>query len=40
MMGKKVRGFTAVPAISLEELLPADHFYRHLDRILDLTFVR
>jgi transposase len=26
--------------ISLEELLPANHFYRHLDRTLDLTFVR
>lgn len=29
-----------VPAVSLEELIPADHFYRHLERVLDLTFVR
>ena len=27
-------------AASLEELVPADHFYRHLDRVLDLAFVR
>ncbi len=26
--------------VSLEELVPADHFYRHLERTLDLTFVR
>jgi transposase len=26
--------------ISLESLVPADHFYRHLDATLDLTFVR
>ncbi len=25
---------------SLEELVPADHFYRHLEHILDLSFVR
>ena len=39
MMGTKARRFTPVPAVSLEELVPADHFYRHLDRVLDLTFV-
>src|SRR5262249_15865328 len=27
-------------AVSLQELVPADHFYRHLDWVLDLTFVR
>jgi transposase len=27
-------------AVSLEELVPADHFYRHLERSLDLGFVR
>lgn len=32
--------FHPVPAVSLEELVPADHFYRHLDRVLDLSFVR
>jgi len=26
--------------VSLEELVPADHFYRHLDAKLDLSFVR
>jgi hypothetical protein len=25
---------------SLERLVPADHFYRHLDAALDLSFVR
>src|SRR4051794_20820482 len=25
---------------SLDELVPADHFYRHLERTLDLAFVR
>src|SRR5258706_7827468 len=40
MMGTKARRFTPVPAVSLDELVPADHFYRHLDRVLDLTFVR
>ena len=27
-------------AVSLEELVPADHFYRHLEVMLDLSFVR
>ncbi len=40
MMGTKARCFTPVPAVSLDELVPADHFYRHLDRVLDLSFVR
>jgi len=26
--------------VSLNDLVPSDHFYRHLDRTLDLTFVR
>jgi transposase len=26
--------------VSLEDLSPADHFYRHLERTLDLSFVR
>ena len=26
--------------VSLEDLVPGDHFYRHLDATLDLTFVR
>jgi transposase len=40
MMGTKARCFTSVPSVSLDELVPADHFYRHLHRVLDLSFVR
>ncbi len=40
MLGTKVRAFTAMVNVSLEELVPKDHFYRHLERTLDLTFVR
>ncbi|GHO90124.1 hypothetical protein KSF_001720 [Reticulibacter mediterranei] len=40
MMGSKARIFTPVSALSLDDLVPADHFYRHLDRVLDLSFVR
>jgi transposase len=29
-----------VEHLSLEELVPQDHFYRHLERVLDLSFVR
>ncbi len=40
MMGTKIRLFAPLVNVSLEELVPQDHFYRHLDRALDLTFVR
>src|SRR6266851_1298452 len=40
MMGSKVRHFAPLIHVSLEELVPQDHFYRHLDRTLDLSFVR
>ena len=40
MMGKKGRSFAPLIHVSLEELVPADHFYRHLERTLDLSFVR
>jgi transposase len=40
MMGRKVRIFTPVLAVSLDALVPADHFYRHVERVLDLCFVR
>ena len=41
MMGIKPRSFTALPReISLEELVPDDHFYRRLEARLDLSFVR
>ena len=40
MLGTKMRQFTPVQALSLDDLVPADHFYRHLEQVLDLTFVR
>lgn len=40
MMGCKDRVFTPLVQVSLEQLVPADHFYRYLDKSLDLTFVR
>jgi transposase len=40
MMGSKARIFTPISVVSLEDLVPADHFYRHLDRKVDLSFVR
>src|SRR5260370_12478683 len=39
MMGLKERTFAPLVAVSLEELVPQDHFYRHLQRVLDLSFV-
>lgn len=38
-MGLKKRVFVPVVAISLEDLVPQDHFYRHLQKVLDLSFV-
>ncbi len=40
MMGIKERAFGPLPPVSLEELVPADHLYRHLERTLDLAFGR
>jgi transposase len=40
MMGIKARVFAPVEHLSLEELVPPDHFYRHVERVLDLSFVR
>ena len=40
MMGTKERSFAPLVQVSLEELVPQDHFYRHLERTLDLSFVR
>ncbi|HEY6409880.1 MAG TPA: IS1182 family transposase [Ktedonobacteraceae bacterium] len=40
MMGSKERHFASLIQVSLEDLVPADHFYRHLERSLDLSFVR
>ena len=40
MMGTKTRVFAPLPPVSLEGLVPPEHFYRHLERSLDLSFVR
>ncbi len=40
MMGTKTRCFAPLTHVSLEDLVPTDHFYRHLERTLDLSFVR
>jgi transposase len=40
MMGAKTRVFTPLPPVTLDGLVPAAHFYRCLDRVLDLSFVR
>ena len=36
----KVRRFDQPIAVSLEALVPPDNFYRHVDKSLDLSFVR
>ncbi|MBA2442865.1 MAG: IS1182 family transposase [Rubrobacter sp.] len=40
MMGTKIRDFSPLPDLSLEELVPKDNFYRRLEERLDLSFVR
>ena len=40
MTGSKKRHFAPLINASLEDLVPADHFYRHLEQSLDLSFVR
>jgi transposase len=40
MLGSKVRDFTTLDTVTIADLVPADHFYRHLDQSLDLSFVR
>src|SRR5438128_11377146 len=40
MMGRKERSFAPLINVSLEDLVPEDDFYRHLERTLDLSFVR
>jgi hypothetical protein len=39
-MGTKERYFAPLFNVSVEELVPQDHFYRQLGRALDLSFVR
>jgi hypothetical protein len=36
----KERNLDRSVLVSLERLVPADHFYRHLDATLDLSFIR
>lgn len=36
MRGTNIRTFTPLPNLSLEELVPRDNFYRHLEKTLDL----
>jgi hypothetical protein len=40
MMGSKERHFAPQVMVFLEALVPQDHFYRHLERTLDVLFVR
>ena len=41
MMGTKTRTFAPLPHnVSLEDLVPQEHFYRRLQARLDLSFVR
>jgi transposase len=40
MMRAKERVFGPLPPVSLEDLVPADHFYRQLEHRLDVSFVR
>jgi transposase len=40
MLGLKVKLFKIHPAISLENLVPQNNFYRHVEAKLDLSFVR
>jgi transposase len=39
MMGMRKRSFAPLVNVYLEDLVPAEHFYRHLERMLDLSFV-
>jgi transposase len=39
MRGFKERTFSPLVAVSLEELVPQDHFYRHVQKVVDLSFV-
>jgi transposase len=40
MMGTKARIFAPIAVASLEDLVAPTHFYRRLDHVLDLSFVR
>ncbi len=40
MMGTKPRDFEPISEITLNDLVPTDHFYCRLEHHLDLRFVR
>jgi transposase len=40
MLGYKTRDFKLYPSLTLEELVPENHFVRKLEARLDLEFVR
>jgi transposase len=40
MLRVKERAFAPLCNLTVEDLVPTDHFYRHLDAMLDLAFVR
>ena len=40
MMGQKEKHFKQHPTLCLEDLVPQDNFYRHVEAVLDLSFVR
>jgi transposase len=40
MLRAKTRAFAPLCNLTVEDLVPADHFYRHLEALLDLAFVR
>ena len=40
MLGHKIRDFRLLTAVSLEDLVPEDKFYRQVERSIDLSFVR
>src|SRR5215213_4471793 len=40
VMGRKERAFAPLPPVTRADLVPQDHFYRHVEQSLDLGFVR
>src|SRR5687768_16893166 len=39
MLGHKARDFRPLTAVSLEDLVPEDNFYRQVERSIDLSFI-
>ena len=40
MLGGKARSLDRIEHVTFDSLVPADHFYRHVERTVDLSFVR